>query len=41
MKLYYEEHEWKALRDWTTEFDREFSILGRSNNLAASIIVNK
>ena len=38
---HYEEHEWKALREWVEDFDRGYRILGRSNNLQATIMVVK
>ena len=34
---HYQEHEWKALRDWTTQFDRKFEILARSMTMQGAI----
>jgi hypothetical protein len=37
----WEEHEYRALKEWITEFDREFTILSRSSHQQCTIKITK
>lgn len=36
----YQQHEWRALENWSQEYNRPFTIIGRSNHCQASIIID-